>query len=125
MSLSSSFEQNGRQFVCPGERVIFTCKINRTPIVRIAADGFISRSEPIFFSVSDDVGSHGHNDNTTFQPTLTNLQRKYNQCEVANFTVTLTITTTDETVNTVVECADVLTSDHVQKKDLTQSCKTE
>lgn len=92
----------------------------------MAADGFISRSEPIFFSVSDKVGSHGHNDhNTTFQPTLTNLQRKNNQCEVANFTVTLTINTTDETVNTVVECADVLISDRVQKKDLTQSCKTE
>ena len=99
--------------------------MTQTPILRIAAEGFIPPDEPVEYSVTDDVGSPGHtNPNDTFQPNLTNVQRELNQCEVANFTATLTANTTDETNNTVIECGEVLTSDQVQRETLTQSCKT-
>ena len=101
------------------------CKVTQAAIVRMAAEGFIPHDEPVEYSVTDNVGSPGHtNPNDTFQPNLTNVERESNQCEVANFTATLTANTTDETNNTVIECGEVLTSDQVQRKTLTQSCKT-
>ena len=122
VSLSSSFEQDGRQAACPGEHVIFTCEVNQSTVVQIAAEDFICRNDPVTFAASDIVGRSGGTD--VFKASLTNVERESSQSLIANFTVTLTANTTDETNNTVVECANRLTSDLVQRKTLTQSCKT-
>ena len=123
MSLSSSVEEDGRQFACPGEHVIFTCEVNRSVIIRISAENFICRNDPVSYLATDAVGSPGRtNPEDLFQANLTNVQRESNL--IANFTVTLTTNTTNETSNTVVECGDVLTADLVKSKNLIQSCKT-
>ena len=124
-SLSSSVEEDGRQFACPGEHVIFTCKVNQAVIIRLAAEPFICRNDPVSFTASDDVGSSGRTRPTDlFQANLTNLQRESNESHIANFMATLTAITTDETANTVVWCGDQLTSYYVQKKNLIKSRKT-
>ena len=125
MTLVSSFEQDGRQFACSGEPVTFTCEMNQAMIIRIAAEPFIRRNDPVSYIASDDVGnSGGTKPNDTFQANLMNVQRESNQSEIANFTATLTSYTTDETNNTVVECADRFSSARVQRRLLTQACKT-
>ena len=126
MKLSSNIEEDGRQFACPGELVIYTCEVFQSIIVQMAAEDFICLNDPISFVASNDIGSSGPTTPTDiFQANLTNVQRESNQSLIANFTVTLTVNTTYETTNTVVECADILTSSNVQRKNLTQSCKTE
>ena len=124
MKLSSSFEEDGRQFPCPGERVTLRCEVNESVIIRLAFEPFINRSDPVTFFASDVIGSSGGTSHTDlFQANLTNVQRGSNESSTANFTVTLTTIMTHETANTVVECADLLTSNYVTKKTLTQSCK--
>lgn len=122
VSLSSSFEQDGRQSACPGECVTFTCEVNQSATIQIAAEDFICRNDPVTFVASDSIGSSSGGD--IFKANLTNVERESSQALYANFTVTLKANTTGETNNTVVECADRLTSDLVQRKTLTQSCKT-
>ena len=121
--LSSSFEEDGRRFACPEERVVFTCHVYQSVVIRLAAEYFICRIDPVLYTAFDNIGRLGPPN--PFQANLTNVQRESNQSLIANFTVTLTVNTTDETTNTVVECADILTSSNVQRKNLTQSCKTE
>ena len=124
MTLVSSFEQDGRQFACPGEHVTFICEMNQTVIMRLAAEPFIHRNDPISYTASDDVGnSGGTKPNDTFQANLMNVQRESNQSEIANLIATLTSYTTNETNNTVVECADLFSSVHVQRRLLIQACK--
>ena len=123
--LSSSFEEDGRQYACPMERVTFTCQVNPSPTIRLAAEPFICRSDPVSFVASDSVGSSGITTRADrFQANLTNVQPNSSQPLIASFTATLTANTTDETSNTVVECADSLDSDRLQRKNLTRSCKT-
>ena len=121
MKLSSSFEEDGRQFPCPGERVTLRCEVNESVIIRLAFEPFINRSDPLAFFATDVIGSTSHTDH--FQANLANVQRESNESSTANFIVTLTTIMTNETANTVVECADLLTSNYVTKKTLTQSCK--
>ena len=125
VTLISSFEKDGRQFTCSAEPVIFTCKMNNTVIIRLAAEPFINRSDPVSYTASDAVGNSGGTEpNDPFQANLISVQRESNQSEIANFIATLTSYTTDETTNTVVECADLFSSDRVQRRLLTQACKT-
>ena len=124
VSLSSSVEEDGRQFACPGEHVTFTCEVNRSVIIRMAAEPFISRNDPASYVASSIIGNTSSGHNGTFQFILTNLQRESNQSRTANFTVTVTANTTDKTNNTVIECADQLYSDRVKRKALFQSGKT-
>ena len=123
VNLSSSVEEDGRQFACPGESVTFTCKVNQSVIIRMAAEPFILRNDSASYVASDIIGRNSSGRNDTFQVNLTNLQRKSNQSRTANFTVTLTANTTDKTNNTVIECADQLYSDRVKMKTLVQSGK--
>lgn len=122
VSLSSSVEQNGRQFACPGERVTFTCEVNQGAILRFTN----SHNESVSYIATDDVGSSGAAiPNATFQAYLTNVHRESDECDVANLTATWTATTTDATNNIVVECTEALRSNLVQRETLIQSCKTE
>ena len=125
MTLVSSFEQDGRRFACPGEHVTFICEMNKTVIMRLAAEPFIRRNDPVSYTASDNVGNSGGTEpKDTFQANLINVQRESNQSEIANLIATLTSYTTDKTNNTVVECADLFSSDRVQRRLLTQACKT-
>lgn len=119
MKLSSNIEEDGRQFACPGELVIFTCEVIQSSIVQMAAEDFICLNDPISFVASNDIGSSGPTTPTDiFQANLTNVQRESNQTSVANFTVTLKVKTTNETNNTEVVCAGQRTS---QREKLTIS----
>ena len=123
VNLSSSVEEDGRQFACPGELVTLTCEVNQSAIVRIAAEPFICRNDPVFYIASDNVGSS--NFHRTFQAILTMVRPKPRPGHaITNFRVTLTANTTNETSNTVIECADQLDSQRVQSKALIQSGKT-
>ena len=124
MNLSSSVEEDGRQFACPGESVTFTCEVNRSVIIRMAAEPFILRNDPASYVASSIIGRTSSGRNGTFQVNLTNLHRKSNRSRTANFTVTLTACTNDKTNNTVVECADQLYSSRVKMKTLVQSGET-
>ena len=122
VSLSSSVEQNGRRFACPGERVTFTCEVNQGAILRFTN----SHNESVSYITTDAVGSSGHPiPNATFQANLTNVDPESDKYCVANLTATWTAITTDKINNTVVECTEALRSNLVQRKTLTQSCKTE
>ena len=122
VSLSSSVEQNGRRFACPGERVTFTCEVNQGAILRFTN----SHNESVSYIATDAVGSSGHPiPNATFQANLTNVDPESDESGVANLTATWTAITTDEINNAVVECTEARRSDLVQRKTLTQSCKTE
>ena len=121
MNLSFSVEEDGRQFACSGEPVTFICKVNRSRYVRVAAGNFKCRNDPFMYISSDSPGRTFTTSNDTFQANLTNLQSESNQ---SNFTVTLTANATNETNNTVIECADQLDSIRVQRKTLIQSGRT-
>lgn len=122
VNLSSSVEEDGRQFACPEERVTFTCEVNQSAIARIAAEPFICRNDPVSYIASSIVGSS--NSHRIFQANLTMVQPEPRPRDViANFRITLTTNTTNET-NTVIECADQLDSRRVQSKALIQSGKT-
>jgi len=126
VSLSSSFEEAGRDFACPGEIVTFTCEVNESIGIQIAAENFICRNDPVTYLPTDAVGSSGHPiPNATFQANLTNVDPESDESGVANLTATWTAITTDEINNAVVECTEARRSDLVQRKTLTQSCKTE
>ena len=123
MNLSSSVEEDGRQFACPEERVTFTCEVNQSAIARIAAEPFICRNDPVSYIPSSIVGSS--NSHRTFQTNLTMVQPEPGPTpRLANFRTTLTANTNNETNNTVIECADQLDSQRVQSKALIQSGKT-
>ena len=118
LGLSSNIEEDGRWFACPGEHVTFTCEVNQSKIVQIAAGNFSSLRDPISFLASDAVGSPIRATPTDpFQANLTYVQQDANQT-LANFIVTLTTNTSNETDNTVVICAGLST---VQRKKITMS----
>ena len=120
MSLSSSFEQDGRQFACPGERVTFTCEVNRSIAVQLAAEDFICRDDPVIYLPTNMVNtSRG---NSIFQANLVRVEQL--PAQRGSFVTTLTAVTTNVTANTVVECADQLTSSNVVRKTLSQSGET-
>lgn len=99
--------------------------MNNAVIMRWAAEPFIRRNDPVSYTASDAVGSSGGTKpNDLFQASLISVQRESNQSEIANFTATLICYTTDKTNSTDVECADLFSSDHVQRRILTQACKT-
>lgn len=120
VNLSFSVEEDGRQFACPGEHVIITCEVKNSAYVRIAAEPFICGGDPRTFNTRSTVGSFGLT--TSIQGNLTILQLEPRL--TANFTVTLTANSTDETNNTVIKCADQLDSQRMQMKTIIQSGKT-
>ena len=123
VSLSSSFQQEGRAFACPGELVTFICEVNQSTSMQIAAEPFICRADPVVYLATDPVGSPGGTSSTdTFQAKLTNVQRESGTL-MAYYNTTLKTTVTDQTANTMVECSNELTSSNIQRKSLNQSGK--
>ena len=121
VSLSSSFERDGRAFACPGELVTFVCEVNQSTGVKLAAEPFICRADPVVFLSTDPVGSPGGTKPTDiFQANLTNVQHESGFL-MAYYNTTLTTTMTDETANVMVECST--SSSSVQRKSLNQSRK--
>lgn len=126
VSLSSSFERDGRAFACPGERVIFICEVNQSVSLQIAAEPFICQADPVIYLATDPVGNSNRTRPTdTFQANLTNVQRHSGSDLLAYYNATLTTTMTNETSNITVECSDLLTSPSstTQRKNLNQSRK--
>ena len=113
-SMSSNFEDDGRTFACPGELVTFTCNVHRSTIAQLAAQDFICRADPISYAAIDSVGSPGTTLNPLptdlFQTLLTDVQRESSQNLVANFTVNMTVITTNDTNGTLIECCGLLSS---------------
>ena len=120
VNLSSSFEQEGRHFACPGEHVSFTCEVSRSIAVQMAAEDFICRNDPAIYLPTTAVGTLRGTSN--FQTNLSSVEPVSTQR--GNFTATMTAITTDATAYTVIECANQLTSSNVQRKTLTQSGET-
>lgn len=122
VSLTSSFERDGRAFACPGELVTFFCDVNGSASVQIAVQPYICLADPIIYLANDPVGRIRPIDANAFQANLTNVQRLLNTL-FANYRTTLTTIMTDETDNTTVQCSDVLTSSNIQRRNLIQSSK--
>ena len=122
MNLSFSVEEDGRQFACPGEHVTITCEVKNSAYVRIAAEPFNCGGDPRTFNTGSTVGSFGLT--TSIQGNLTILQLEPRLARLANFTVTLTANSTDETNKIVIKCADQLDSQRMQMKTIIQSGKT-
>lgn len=124
VNLSVSFEQAGKAFACPGERVMFICEVNRSTSVQVAAEPFICRADPVLYFATDPPGSPGRTMPTdVFQANLTDIQREPGTL-MAYYKVTLTATLTNEIANTTVECSDQLTSSSsIQRKTLIESRK--
>ena len=119
VNLSFSVEEDGRQFACPGEHVTITCEVKKSPYVRIAVEPFICGGDPLTFNTGSTVDSFGLT--TSIQGNLEILQL---DPRLGNFTVTLTVDSTNETNNTVIKCADQLDSQRMQMKTIIQSGKT-
>ena len=122
VSLSSSYEQDGRAFACPGEHVTFFCEVNGSATVQIAAEPFICLADPVVYVLTDPVGRTGPTGANLFQANLTDVQRQSSL--MAYYNTTLTTTVTSETGRTTVECSNQLTSSSSVQRNLTQSRKS-
>lgn len=122
VSLSSSFEQDGRAFACPRELVIFFCDVNGSFSMQIAVEPFICLTDPVVYLATDPVGRIRPMGTNAFQANLTDVQRQPGTL-IADYRTTLTTTMTDETDNTTVQCSNQLTSSSIQRRNLTQSRK--
>ena len=90
--------------------------------MQIAAEDFICRNDPVAYLPNDATGTTGGTN--IFWANLVNVERDSTQSVIADFTATLTATTSNVTANTIVECSDRLSSSNIQRKTLIQSRKS-
>ena len=99
--LTSNIEDQGRVAACPGEEVVFTCRITDSTFLIWNSDQF---SLVFRFASGDDQNTHRVDGN--FTGTLTEVIVNPDNVIFANFTSTLAVNATVELNGTVIECTD-------------------
>ena len=90
VTLTSSVEQDGRQVVCPGEVVTFTCMVNEASRLRWIAEPFIPQSDPIDFISAATAGAMAVDDSGQFRAVLVSVV--HTEGGLSDFNSRLTVT---------------------------------